>query len=448
MQFFSKLISNAAYKRNSGVVLVLMAICFTVLVLLVGIAIDTAKVLFTAHQLQVAADAASLAGACFVKTDATFARQQALDTAVRNFAYGQSVQLRLNTDNNADGDIVIGHYDRNLRTFVPNLTAVNAVKVVARRTSDSLGGPLPLSFGPIVGVQNSDVARSAIAIASGGTGAGLIALNPHGIGLEIQGDVTVDVNNGAIQVNSDGSNAVTMIGNSYSLEATELNVNGNLTGKYQTPPNPSLHTNAPPIPDPLAGVPEPTVPTPPNGQSITTSGTYNPGYYSGGIDIVSNTNVILKPGIYILGGKGLVIGGNASLNAQGVMFFVTGDTSTVDISGTGTVIANPLKYDADPNYFYDPTWSYPSGTNFTNYEGITIFIDRENIKNVNLQGNSGLNLTGTLYFPSNNVSLGGTPGSMGNQLICGSLYIYGNGTININYDGRNQAPGNKSFLVE
>ncbi len=75
-----------------------------------------------------------------------------------------------------EGDVVVGRYNRLTRTFTPTTEIPNALKVVARRTEDSLGGPVSLNFGPIANVDTVNISRLAIAIATGGTGAGLIAL--------------------------------------------------------------------------------------------------------------------------------------------------------------------------------------------------------------------------------------------------------------------------------
>ena len=65
-----------------------------------------------------------------------------------------------------------------------------------------------------------------------------------------------------------------------------------------------------------------------------------------------------------------------------------------------------------------------------------------------IEGDSGLDIEGTLYFPNNLVDLGGGGYAVGNQLIAASLNIHTSGALIINYDGRNRAPGSRSFLVE
>lgn len=152
------------------------------LILFVGVGMDMAKIFLVVHQLQNAADASALAGAQLVKFDQVTARQQAITIAFANFADGTAVQLLDNPDYDPSGDIVIGVYypqrEYPAIKFEP-ITSIdefaNAVKVVARRIEGSPDGPVPLNFGPIVHIDNVGLTRDAIAMSSGGTGAGLIA---------------------------------------------------------------------------------------------------------------------------------------------------------------------------------------------------------------------------------------------------------------------------------
>ena len=83
------------------------------------------------------------------------------------------------------------------------------------------------------------------------------------------------------------------------------------------------------------------------------------------------------------------------------------------------------------------------------YEGMSIFQSRDNHNDAVIIGTANLELSGTLYFPENHAELGGTEDwTAGNQFIADTMWIHGTATIGIDYDGRNIAPGNKSFLVE
>ena len=172
-------------------------------------------------------------------------------------------------------------------------------------------------------------------------------------------------------------------------------------------------------------------------QTYSGQSTLSPGYYSGGISLPSKANVTLSPGIYAIGNGGLSIGKNSSLTADGVMFYIVG-TGSVSLGGGGNLTLTPLDT-TDPNFAAD-----------SQYQGISIFQSRTDSQAASFGGNSGTtNITGTLYFPDNEVDLGGNSNlTAGNQLIANTVSLSGNSTITINYQGSNPAPGTKVFLVQ
>jgi len=458
--------------HRSGIAMIWVAIFLLLMVLLLGLSLDSAKAFLVAHQIQNAADAASLAGACVIKVDPDYARAVALATALENFADADEVVLDANPSNLPDGDVVLGWYSRMFRKFVPASEKLNAVKVVARRTGDSPGGPVPLVFGPVAGVDNINVRRYAIAMTHGGTGAGVIALSPgktppYRPGLLINGGAILDVNDGIIQVNSEASDAIVFKGSSMELSAEELNLCGDIVSPAfdLEALDFAIDDDAPPLPDPLC--PNPAGCTPPptwdpaadrsvSGETLKiSSGTHvlEPGYYSGGFDITGG-NVTLKPGIYVLGGGpqgkgGLVIGGNANFCAKGVMFYITTDGKKygkVDLAGTGNIRITPP--DPDSTDFCGADFKYPEGLDFATYSTISIFQDRANYNPARIVGTTLMDIDGTLYFPRAHVDLTGTGDGFGNQLIAWTIEISGNSNITINYRGKEPLPTRKSFLVE
>jgi hypothetical protein len=420
-------------------VLIWTAIFLGVLIAFVGLALDSAYVLLTAHQLQNTADASALAGAQLVRTNQDDARQLAHDIGIANQAGGVFIDLDLNAGNATEGDIVLGRFDRDLKEFTPDTTAPNAVKVVARRTDTSLNGALPLIFAPTYGVDTSQVARSAIAMTGGGTGAGIIALNPtEDCSLRVNGTVNLNVSDGAIQVNSSSDTAACADGTPL-IDAPELNVNGEGEATLDNPdifPG-ELNEGAPVIPDPLAWLPEPSVPTVNQGTIPKTGNmTISPGYYPEGITRTGD-HLIIEPGLYYLDGEGFNISGGSSIAADGVTFFV--HRGPVDITGTGTIVIKPPDVDVH---------TFPEAVT---YEGITFFHGRDNTAKKSesrIIGTSLMDIEGTLYFPSTLLEVGGTGDGFGNQLIADRIWVHGTGDITLEYDGRFPAPGNKVFLVE
>ncbi len=420
-------------KGKRGVALLWTAVAMLVLVAFIGLAVDFGMMVWTAEQLQIAADGAALAGARWVRTDESLARDQAQLVGAANVAGGVNVELNRNDANSADGDIVVGRFDRDDLTFDPT-GFPNAVKVNARRTSGSLNGSLPLNFARVLGFNETDIQRSAIAILGGGTGTGMLILdNNASCALTIRGNPTIELNDGAIQVNSTNSCGTCLQGDPYIL-ASEFNMVGDacLTGvnENEVPP---LNDHQPEIPDPLADLPAPSFNPSANLGTIKNSGTYGPGYYAGGINASGGT-INLDPGIYVLGGAGVNISGSPTFTAEGVMLYVL--QGPVDIRGSGTLTITP----PDPDEY-----SYP-GVDI--YENVAIFQARTNSAEGRVLGTANMNFEGTYYFPRNKINLGGTANNFGDQFIAWQAEIFGNGTIELAVDGSIPAPGKEVFLVE
>jgi len=414
-----------------GAILIWIALFMLVLIGFVGLATDTGLVVLSANELQNGADASALAAAQLLRANQNAARTAAVNVANANMAANSNVVLSPNNGNAADGDIVFGHYDRQERTFTPTTNSPNAVKVVARRTTTEHGA-IPLIFGSAFNANEANVSRTAIAMVGGGSGQGIIALcGDCSCALRMTGNAGAEVDVGGIQVNSDDDCAICLTGNA-DLIAPEVNVVGDycLTGNSDIDGN--INTDASSVPDPLASLPAPTWNPSNNLGSINVSSNnspppFQPGYYSGGIRLSGNSSTTLLPGVYILGGQGLQVSGNANLFAEEVMFYIIPNGS-VNLSGNGDIHITPPE----------------SG----DYEGVSIFQARNNARAASITGNADLDLQGTLYFPAAEVSLSGNGDGFGNQLIAWTVRITGNGDLTINYNGNFPAAGNTVFLVE
>ena len=424
----------STHRSYKGIALIWVALLGIVFVGFVGLAIDTSYCLWAAHRLQIAADAAALAGAQRVVVDVDAAHDAAIRIAGENTAGGESVILAPNWDNDPAGDVVIGRFNSDDGTFTPGLASPNAVKVNARRTDDSPGGPLALVFGPVFGIRTINVSRSAIAIAGGGLGAGLIVLSEHAHqALDLRGNSNLEVRDGAIQVNSDQDDAL-RVGGDVTVDAAGINVVGGVDATAET--QAKVNTDADVVPDPLASLPPVPIPSGVPPRTIKTAGTYQPGYYSGGIDAGNPKGTItLEPGIYILDGAGLSLGSKAVLAANGVMLYITGSGS-VDIQAGSIVTLTP----PDPALY-----SYPG---VDTYKGIAIFQDRNDTHAGTLNGHPGIIVQGTIYMPKADVSFVGTSDTIGNQMIVNTLKIVGGASLTIIYGGRNPLPSMKSWLVQ
>lgn len=133
----------ASAKKDKGFVVVWFVVLLPVVLLFALMAVDFSHMYVVKGQLQNAADSAALAGAGRLN-DAMFLNQTSARSSAKIFAYqnksaGEPVETDLNLNNVSSGDIVVGNWDpvnKNFNDIVSN-RKVNAVKVVARRTSES-----------------------------------------------------------------------------------------------------------------------------------------------------------------------------------------------------------------------------------------------------------------------------------------------------------------------
>jgi hypothetical protein len=435
--------------RRGGVI-VIMAIVLFVLIAFVGLAIDWGYMTWTAQKLQTTADAAALAGAQQVWGSHIKARLASTRYAALNEAGGKPTTLNYNEDNDPAGDIVIGKYDRDAKTFTPTDSRIeaNAVRVVARRTTTSPSGGLPLIFGPIFGKPTADVVRYGIAVAIGGPAeASVIALNSKDPqSFYIYGHGYMDLGDGAAQVDSSHAAGAEFQGTNLTFLAGQVN----MVGSWDERGNPNLNAvdlnpYEPYVADPLAALPVPTIGSPMNPPAIDPTGpnlvTYNPGYYPKGLHLNNGEQVFLNPGVYILenGSKkpsdpSFEINGWARLTGYNVMFYIK--NGSVKHNGTGDVYVTP------PD----------SGV----YKGIQFFQARDNTQTASFNGTGLFTGTGagvdsgagTLYFPKASVELGGTGDMYINSLIADKIVVYGDGrkTVTKGYDGRKG--GDEVYIVE
>lgn len=160
-----------AYARNrKGVSLIVMAGVLVALLILASLAIDIAYMYYVKNQLQVAADAAALAGAALLHTNSSdpdytiqvAARAKAIEFAAKNTAAGISVALITDNSNTLgnNNDITVGRWDGTQYRNANEIggTPINAIEVNPKRHSGLTGsrGPVRLFLGHIFKLIGSD----------------------------------------------------------------------------------------------------------------------------------------------------------------------------------------------------------------------------------------------------------------------------------------------------
>ncbi|UCG31553.1 MAG: hypothetical protein JSU68_07785 [Phycisphaerales bacterium] len=164
--------------KRRGAIVVYVAASGVVLMGFAALAVDAGRLYLGKTELQVAADAAALAGANELLnerrlhgdgellTSFQLARQQAGAVAGSNPVLGIGPQIDYNPDNGADGDLVIGYlstmYNTGEAISFSDVTEFNAVKVRVRRDATH-NGPVGLMFARVLGIETADLVAEATA---------------------------------------------------------------------------------------------------------------------------------------------------------------------------------------------------------------------------------------------------------------------------------------------
>jgi len=164
-----------------GAVAILFVLCLPVLLGFAALAVDLARLQLVKIELQNAADAAALAGARSLTDPVTSsdpynwlaASQKAQELAQQNIANGMQIDWAdidtgyWNLQNPALG------FNRQETGYVPIPGDVPAVRATISLSATRNNGPLLFFFAPILGIDNSDLQATAIAMIAppaGGTG--------------------------------------------------------------------------------------------------------------------------------------------------------------------------------------------------------------------------------------------------------------------------------------
>jgi hypothetical protein len=404
--------------QRRGMAVIWVTIAMLVMVGLVGLAIDTGYSVLVGGQLQHAADAAALASAQIVRQAPSTVLSTAVAMGDNNTAANAALQL------NSASDVTIGTWASG--SFSAGGRAPNAVRVVPKRTGSNPAGPVPLFFGAIFGSPNINMQRAATAMIVDDSMPTLVVLDPNAsCALDVKGVANLTVIGGPIQVNS-GDNSAACIGGTTSVAAEALDTVGQVKIANNPTTDMLINENMPAIPDPLASLPDPPIPTPQPGVNVTpgTSVTLDPGYYA---SLSVSGSVYLNPGIYVIGGGGLKVNSSGALTGDGVFIYIK-DGGSFDMSSQGaSVLLHPQT----------------TGT----YAGVLLFEARGNDNTSKLSLNGSIDVKGILYFPSCSFNISSGGAEAGVRVIAWQMQITGSGGIRINSRANGLTDG-RPVLVE
>ncbi len=165
-----------------------------------------------------------------------------------------------------------------------------------------------------------------------------------------------------------------------------------------------------------------------NKQVKNSTATLNPGVYCGGLDIRTHGIANLNPGLYVIKNGDLSVDSQSTLNAPvGVVFYLTGAVSNVDIGSGGSVTINaPM------------TGQGVNGAE--NYAGFAIMQDRTTgIGNENYISSGGdVNINGAFYAPNANLTVWANGDMNGASsyfpIVVSQFEMSGNATLYVKLD--------------
>ncbi len=196
-----------------------------------------------------------------------------------------------------------------------------------------------------------------------------------------------------VQANSNNVTAMRTWGNAYAQSDGFCAVGGWAGSGFQPPPENGCTAKT----DPYANLVLPTVGACDynNKQVKNTTATLSPGVYCGGLDVVTHGVANLNPGLYIIKDGDLKVDSQSTLNAPaGVVFYLTGNLTNVDITSGATVTINA------------PT-DATAVVQTVDYKGFAFMQDRATgIGNINYISSGGaVNINGAFYAPYQNLTV-------------------------------------------
>lgn len=356
---------NRSRAGERGAVIFMVVLLLPVLISFMALAIDVGYLYSVKRKLQTVADAAALACAhqmqrakpCTYQNGAN--NVAALDVPA---LYGIDWS-DLNTSQPTANQVQV-QVSQNTPTFFLKIISINSVNIIATARAEIC--------------PNCVTTLDTAAASSFQTSVG----------------ANLQMPNCGIFVHSNHASAFNAV-NGSTVNALTVDIVGDKTSTGSVTPTPMVGVTG--VGDPLAALPDMV----PGGcdhvnLQVKNSTTLNPGVYCGGIMIRLKPTVTFSPGVYYLVGGGLDTGpGYSAVVGSGVTFFNTQSLPTYPYGPILIGVANGNSFQLSA-----PT----SGA----YKGILFYQDRKVVSGATSVFGGGANqplqLTGTLYFPTTNVT--------------------------------------------
>jgi hypothetical protein len=414
------------FGRENGQAVVLVVVAMSIMLFgALGLAIDAGQMYAQRQMAQAAADAAAQAGimSIFKGTNATSTYPFGVgspppsSTCTTTDGRTPCVYARNNGFGGTTADTVTLSFPSTVSGVTLTSANIPAFAVTVHRT-------LQTGLIRFVGVAatSSITAKATAGLVGTVSPYCILALNPSNAqnAFYTTNGSTVALSGCSIGV--DGNNSQDAYMYSGGAIGPEMDVVGTAPGYLCTPSAYNqcptiIKAGVPVIADALASLPALTpgscvTPNPPTAVAGVTP--YTPGTYCGGITVPNGANATFAAGNYVVSGGGVNFNGGSATGA-GVMFYLTGTNATYrslnvfnsyNSSGTNLTLSGPT-----------------SGP----YLGVLFFQNRSIVTTygASIAGGQYMQLTGSLYFPTTNVSfLNGTL-SMTMAVVAGTVSFLG-----------------------
>ena len=394
------------WRDDTGQVLVLTTLSMLLLLGFAGLAVDVGMLFHAKRNMQIAADAAAVAGALDYKYDASTSSATA---AAESAAEGNGI-----TDLS------------NLTVHIPPADGPN--KGTAGFVETIVDVPSPTWFMSLFGFRPVDVTARAVAGPASPGDACIYALNPvANEAMQVQGSFEINAPGCGVIVDSKSSDALYFGGSAGILNASWVGVVGG-DGGQTGDSSPAPVTGAAPISDPLGGLEGPT----PTNYGCSTAGDGYPGE-SGSTDTTTTTltGAIAGPGAGIAVCYQQAVELNNVTLGPGIYVFENGVSTAGSVTTTGaTLDVYSGGFSTAANTTLDLVAPTSGQTN-----GIAVMEPPTNTNTVTLQiGNStgtfGITgtVTGIIYAPQAELLMNDSGGdaqggvTFNSDIIAGTLY--------------------------
>lgn len=379
---------------------VVFALCLPVVLGFVGLGVETAYWQFKQRQMQTAADLAAFTGAVSLRNheSPTQAGSEAEEEAVRH------------------------GFDASRGMFAAHTPPLSGPYVNARSMEIILSQSVDRFLSAMFVRDEVVVQVRAVATYQQPAAACIIALSRTATAaVDFYGSSRTSLQDCEVMSNSIADNAVLVRG-SAAITVPCLNAVGGVlaasTASYTMTGCPAPRTGLPLALDPYADVAPPSIPSacsnihgggPPDAITTVSSGPSGVKRFCNGLNLTKDYH--FEPGVYVIDGGRLRVGGQGSLAGSGVTFYLTSGAS-VDFNGTANI---ELSAPVDGPY-----------------AGLIFFGNRSDFgAQHTFNGTSDSSMTGSIYLPAGDVTFAGNYSGVNGcmQLIANTVAVGGNSSI-------------------